>query len=1812
MGDEDEAGTEEIRRQKKELEQQRKALDEKQKELDKEKEGLAQTKKDKEKEREDKKTEKEERLNKLKKDTAHAKKLLADQQKALEEALNTKDSDDSSSDSDDNSSDSDEALKKYLKKKLEKKKKKKKVEKKKRESDKECSDSSGEEIRGMTTSKIKVPTLEKGMTYMKYKANVDMWMHSMKACMKKENMGMALLQSLPDQDNRGGLKDTAWKKLGSAKIASKDGVKNLLAFLDSKLLKADFVRCIELNDRHMAIKQLQGWSIDKYIAEAQTIWDQIAELGYCVPAPMKCATLIRGLNLTETQVHLISSKISLRAADLEDQVIDAIKSFADTSQVLVKKNKDGEMDSVGVNVMEDALGFQVGDEDYQTLLLRHERGGRGPQGQGCHYCKKSGHFKAECPEWKEKLQKIKEYKLSKGQEWSSPKSYALKRKAEAEKTDGRKAPIYIPKKTIDNVNLVASATSASNQTVKLFSSRGDDANMEYDSYFTEACDGGGGGEWMMSGPSGDNLVLLLEDNQDTAILDTGCAKSTAGEDWIQSHLDSLNSNDRKDVCERPGRASFRFGNGRRYKSIKFLTMPVYFGHKRAIMGVDVIEAKIPLLISLAAMKKAGTVIKTATDSATILNVNVQLTRTAGHYTLSLREKYYHEPRVIEENEDTEELPETSTLIASVFQDPSKWEKELQKLHSQMAHPPVRRIKRNLLRGKVWRKEMEDILTKIEEKCIVKDCRGRGERGKKPVVSFPRATRFAQSVAMDLKIRHKQRPILYMVDQYSRFTIGVIIKDKEAATIAEAILTKWVGAGYPRIKNIHTDNGGEFCGQIADRVAAILGATHTTTASRTPYQNGMCERIHQVLDHMMDRMLEENPKMKEEIALAWAVNSANSLNMESGYSPIFLVFGESSELPGVWTAGPSGLEEKELPELVARHLQAREAARKSQVQADTCIRLRRALRANIRPTGDRKAIGSWVYMKRMSDKQWLGPGQVWGQLGTNILVKQGSTIWHARHEDCIRVRDQDVEEVVKEAKEKGWTPIGEVTEEAEHTEETEETEVAEVPDSAAVRASTSTTLTIYKERGRGKGGKESRRKVPAPNEHDIEELSTVTPDSEEMEPNEVQGEEQPEDHLATVDPNGEGEGDNGEQAGEQHTIAAPENEVRVDEHIDASNENGQDANAENLASLGQDEGDVVTVPTEQGDDIVPVPATLPEEHEEILDHSGLHGKQRQTKNKSKPNYKNDLGLRSGMRVQISVEDGSKVTGKLLDRSTKAKGRYPNNFNVLNDEAGEVIKDVNFDKVGWGLEDDSGDDNEVQLTEEVIEILAVNVERSRHGEPRVVKAKQEELASLKSYYTYEEVLDSEIPIEHRNKIITTTWQVVEKPDRMKARICARGFQEKLDQRTDSPTASKTSLRMFLARVGSQWKMHSIDIKAAFLQGDLIDREVYVLPPKEFEPDRDDSKGKILWKLRRPLYGLADASRKWYCRVNKELTKLGCTRSKLDYGVYYYWVGGQLEGIVMVHVDDLIYAGTTRFQRKVIGEFTNMFTAGSQDHTDFVYVGWHLRQSTEGITLSQDNYVEKVSKPDMDKLKDRDGEEVLNEEEQTNFRRMVGSINWLAMNTRPDICFDAMELACNFGKARVKDSKRAGRILSKVSDRSLELIFRDLGDPKEVTVMVYADGSYGKLNGVDSCGGKFIALVGKDGNTCPITWGSNKFPRPARSALAAEAQAAADAMGLGEFVRKLWEEMNGMDDETCRLVLVTDSNSLKEASMTDNQIKDKRTAIDVAVLRRSVELGIYHILWRPGKYQLADTLTKQGANCDKLRQVLSSGIGDLSFSS
>ena len=93
------------------------------------------------------------------------------------------------------------------------------------------------------------------------------------------------------------------------------------------------------------------------------------------------------------------------------------------------------------------------------------------------------------------------------------------------------------------------------------------------------------------------------------------------------------------------------------------------------MGIDVVEAKIPLLISLSAMKKANTVIMTATDTAIICGQKIKLVRLGGHYTISLRkgeaEVETENSADEDENKDDAHAEEENceNLITKVLDDP---------------------------------------------------------------------------------------------------------------------------------------------------------------------------------------------------------------------------------------------------------------------------------------------------------------------------------------------------------------------------------------------------------------------------------------------------------------------------------------------------------------------------------------------------------------------------------------------------------------------------------------------------------------------------------------------------------------------------------------------------------------------------------------------------------------------------------------------------------------------------------------------------------------------------------------------------------------------------------------------------------------------------------------------------------------------------------------------------------------------------------------------------------------------------------------
>ena len=122
--------------------------------------------------------------------------------------------------------------------------------------------------------------------------------------------------------------------------------------------------------------------------------------------------------------------------------------------------------------------------------------------------------------------------------------------------------------------------------------------------------------------------------------------------------------------------------------------------------------------------------------------------------------------------------------------------------------------------------------------------------------------------------------------------------------------------------------------------------------------------------------------------------------------------------------------------------------------------------------------------------------------------------------------------------------------------------------------------------------------------------------------------------------------------------------------------------------------------------------------------------------------------------------------------------------------------------------------------------------------------------------------------------------------KARLVVRGFEEinRHELNKESPTCSKDTLRTVVSTAKQKkWKIKSIDIKTAFLQGELVSREIYVTPPVE----ANVSKGTV-WKLNKCVYGLVDAPRLWYKRVKSFMLSAGARISNFDPAVFSWHDG------------------------------------------------------------------------------------------------------------------------------------------------------------------------------------------------------------------------------------------------------------------------------------------------------------------------------------
>ena len=112
---------------------------------------------------------------------------------------------------------------------------------------------------------------------------------------------------------------------------------------------------------------------------------------------------------------------------------------------------------------------------------------------------------------------------------------------------------------------------------------------------------------------------------------------------------------------------------------------------------------------------------------------------------------------------------------------------------------------------------------------------------------------------------------------------------------------------------------------------------------------------------------------------------------------------------------------------------------------------------------------------------------------------------------------------------------------------------------------------------------------------------------------------------------------------------------------------------------------------------------------------------------------------------------------------------------------------------------------------------------------------------------------------------------------------------------PVARLATIRTVLALAAREdMELHQIDIKGAYLNGDLTpDEVIYMRQPPDYA-SRDHP--NQVCRLLKTLYGLKQSGRRWYQKlVNILVGTLGFTRCDVDQAVFFKRSGAELTDLV-----------------------------------------------------------------------------------------------------------------------------------------------------------------------------------------------------------------------------------------------------------------------------------------------------------------------------
>ena len=365
-----------------------------------------------------------------------------------------------------------------------------------------------------------------------------------------------------------------------------------------------------------------------------------------------------------------------------------------------------------------------------------------------------------------------------------------------------------------------------------------------------------------------------------------------------------------------------------------------------------------------------------------------------------------------------------------------------------------------------------------------------------------------------------------------------------------------------------------------------------------------------------------------------------------------------------------------------------------------------------------------------------------------------------------------------------------------------------------------------------------------------------------------------------------------------------------------------------------------------------------------------------------------------------------------------------------------------------------------------------------------------------------------------------------ERHKARLVVLGNQQQkgIDyNEVFAPTSKHTTMRTLLSLVASEdMELHQLDVKTAFLHGDL-EEDIWMLQP----PGYEQGGPRVACHLRKALYGLKQAPRAWHNRLKQELEKIGFTPSEADPGLYVMTM--KLSNVfVLAYVDDILIAGKDKAMvEQVKTVLASVFDVHDKGPAN-IFVGLEITRDRDKrtLTISQRRMtMDLVTKYGLADAKPKAtplaaGTRLTSVEGEPldttvhHYSELIGSLLYVAVCTRPDISQPVGALSRYMSKPTVTHWNLArGVVRYLASTPNTGITYSASGGD----LLGYCDADFaGDIDSRRSTTG-FIFLL----NGGPISWQSKLQVTVAASTTEAEYMAASAAAKEALYLRKLFQD-------------------------------------------------------------------------------------------